>query len=404
MITIERAKFRKAVALLRSPERVTSPAYGLITIGRLAEPGWVTFDAATDDWSVGIRVPAEGETDGPFAADSEMLAYIGGSMGAAVSLTKIEGAGVDFFADHVTGMLQTYDVPGAAGSPPDLLGTKVEIGDNPPSILCQAAALADALGLVAQAASLEQIRYYLGGVQIEKLRHGSIGLTATNGHQLMHAPMDVDHISGRWQPAVLRLSYLPRLIAFLRFLGEAAPIRIWQGRGLIRFWGCGTPHTMDIAPLDAGFPDWRRVIPTEDDAWSYRVNVEQFQAACRSIVRGYRRKGVPLRRTKAWAGAIELDSATVTLHAPMESGRETRHPSMIRSAAHLVRGNRRIIRGVNLHYLRTVCDLLAGAKTARVCSPTPGGPMVFRGDNHAIVVLMPMMSGIETFGIEGTWE
>lgn len=400
MITIDRKSFRAAVALCHSPESASHPDFGLITIGRRSEDGQVSIEGADDVWRVQLQIPAEGAIDGPVSMDAEMLRYIAGSMGSAVMLTPMPGDGVDFFADTVTGMLRTYATPGE-GSPIPIL--QADLGDNPPTMNTLAASLADALELVGQAASVERTRLYLGGVYLERLDKDQIGLTATDGHKLMHLPQMVGHISTRWRGSIILRDCLPRLIAFLRFLGEGT-VQVYESAKLLRFWGVGTTNYMDIQPIAAGFPDWRRVVPAEDDAWTYHLDVEQFQTACRHVVQGRRRRGVPMAPRRSWAGAIELDSSTCTLHAPLYSARREDEPSMLRAACHLIRGNRRILRGLNLNYLRTVADLLEGAKIGRVCPDGPGGAIAFRGDNGAVIVLMPMRVEFDKFGIEGTWE
>lgn len=398
MITIERDTLRAALKVCRSPERPHHPDYGLITI-KPAPASMVYFEAADDDWQVRLRVPAAAPSyEGSLSLDAIDLIYVAGGMGKLMTITR-RGEEAEISAAPLTARLRTHAAPGEH-TPIMILSKPLVFDHQTAKARMQADTLAAGLELVVEAASHEPARYYIGGVYMQRLSAAQVGLTATNGHLLTHAPLDAHHVAHDWRGSIIPRWCVDRLVAFLRRLPEGQELNIYETGNGLRFEDSNRTATMDIRAIDAGFPDWQRVVPPEQDRWTFKIDAPQFQAACRRLLRGRRRAKA---HVLSWGGLIELDQRELTIHAPLRTGRD-RSVSLVYAGCPLLHGPRRIIRGVNLNYLRLLCEMLAGASTVRVCSPSDGTGMAFRADSGAVVVLMPMRPNLDEFNLEGTWE
>jgi DNA polymerase-3 subunit beta len=126
--------------------------------------------------------------------------------------------------------------------------------------------------LCAPCVSTEETCYYLGGVCLmaegpSYAPDGRLTAFATDGHRLALTPFGDPAECGDWRPAILPRSVVPTISAAV---AHAAKTREFDGLELRQYETAGGENRVRIAvgrwaitanPIDAGYPDVRRVIP-----------------------------------------------------------------------------------------------------------------------------------------------
>ena len=118
--------------------------------------------------------------------------------------------------------------------------------------------------MVSLASGKKDVRYYLNGVLFE-LRPGALTMVATNGYQLAVAAISgqfgdvfADVIIANDDIKALQALFKPHATGPEGFMVEAI-------RGGLRFTDY-TGRALDCSPVEAKFPDWRRVEPKGEPA------------------------------------------------------------------------------------------------------------------------------------------
>ncbi len=225
------------------------------------------------------------------------------------------------------------------------------------------------------AISTEETRYYLNGIYL----HGAAGATgdvlraaATDGHRLARTEITLpDGAAG--MPGII----VPRKTVneIRKLIDETdAPVAIGLSDTKIRFTLGDTVLTSKL--IDGTFPDYERVIPTDNDK-QLDVDVGLFAAAVDRVS--------AISTEKSRAIKLNVEKGTVTLSASSpESG----------SAVEEVEGSYEstpIEIGFNSRYLLDILGQIEG-DTARFAMADASAPTVVRdiGEGGAIYVLMPM--------------
>jgi len=152
----------------------------------------------------------------------------------------------------------------------------------------------DSLQAIALAASKEQSRYYLNGVNVELYKDGSYGLIATDGHRL--------HTLQTKANEALDSSYILSNDDIKKAVSLAKMARKEIGRGLQQLINIQIDAAFNIkivcagkefgaftaTPVDGTFPDWRRVIPSSTEGGSPVMAFDadymaDFGEACRLL-------------------------------------------------------------------------------------------------------------------------
>ncbi|MDI7924573.1 DNA polymerase III subunit beta [Ferirhizobium litorale] len=227
------------------------------------------------------------------------------------------------------------------------------------------AALARAINFVAPCVSREETRYYLNGVHLD----GDV-VVATDGHRLACHPLGFDcgDLTGSIIPiyAVALLANLPpaQRIAVRK---DPYPTMEITMAGVV----------MKIRLIDGNFPDWRRVVPKfEDGSTELALERGKFLRMLRRV------SSVTMRGwacgVLAWAGgrvAPAIDRAEVDV-----SVREHLTADISGAAGS---------QAFNVRYLTHVLTILR-SETVTMRTGDPRGPVLWRGEGDAFVVLMPM--------------
>jgi DNA polymerase III sliding clamp (beta) subunit (PCNA family) len=124
-----------------------------------------------------------------------------------------------------------------------------------------------ALKAVALAASIEETRYYLKGVNIE-VKDNNLTMVATNGHLLMGMQFPTDAAPCN---IIIPLDLIRR-IKLVRKIDEAE-LEIEGTQVTIRYAG----GVYGAAVVDGSFPDWRRICPKEVNNEVAQFDVRYFE-------------------------------------------------------------------------------------------------------------------------------
>jgi DNA polymerase-3 subunit beta len=224
------------------------------------------------------------------------------------------------------------------------------------------------------AISTEETRYYLNGVYLH-LSDGAEGrmlrAVATDGHRLAlveaPAPAGVDEM-----PDVI----VPRkTVAELRKLLEddEAEIEIGVSETKVRFAGPDLALTSKV--IDGAFPDYRRVIPKNNEK-RMDVDPREFARAVDRVAT------VSAERSRAVKLALADGSLTLSVNSP-ETGSATDEIAVEYADDPLEIG-------FNAKYLLEIAGQIEG--TARFLFADPGAPTLVREgeDDSAVYVVMPM--------------
>lgn len=238
-----------------------------------------------------------------------------------------------------------------------------------------AATLANLFDDVAFAISTEETRYYLNGIYLHVVT-GESGPTlravATDGHRLARADMPAPQ-GADGMPGIIVPRKTAAEIARLA-LGSDGPAEIAVSPTKIRVTIGATRYLSKL--IDGNFPDYARVIPTNNDKTAI-VEREALAAAAsrvatissergRAVKLSFRNASLKLSVTNPDAGEAvdEIDADYAS--APLEIG-------------------------FNAVYLAELLNHIA-AETVRIEMAESGSPTLFRAasNNERLIVLMPM--------------
>jgi DNA polymerase-3 subunit beta len=222
------------------------------------------------------------------------------------------------------------------------------------------------------AVSTEETRYYLNGIYLHLADGKLLRAVSTDGHRLASSQMDM--------PA--KAKTMPDVIIPRKAVGELSKL-IDEFEGDVKIALSDTRarfslDTVDITTklIDGSFPDYQRVIPTENNH-IMKVNVESFKEAVDRVS--------TISAEKSNAVKMGLSGGTLTLSASsVDSASATEVLEVSYSGAE-------IEIGFNARYLLDIAAQINGDMMEFALSDT-SAPTIIRtpGDDSTLFVLMPM--------------
>ena len=368
-VTIERATLLKALSHVQSvvERRNTIPILSNVLMN--ADSGTLALTATDLDIEIVEKVPADVEAAGAITASAVTLFDIVKKLpdGAQISLDSMKEEGRLFIAAGTShfelAVLPDQDFPTLSPDEADR------------SFAMPTADLRRLIDKTRFAMSQEETRYYLNGIYLHASTDGdfpSFRAVATDGHRLarLDAPLPVgaDDIPGVIVPrkAVLELRRL------LDDANEEVAVAISASR--IRFAFDDIVLTSKL--IDGKFPDYSRVIPTENEN-EMRLNNADFRRAVDRV------STVSADKTRSIKLSMAEDRLTLLVNNP-ETGSATEELSVDYSQSPLDIG-------FNAKYLLDIADQVDGEmavlRFADAASPTL---VQDAEDPQAIYVLMPL--------------
>lgn len=323
--------------------RNTIPILGTV---RLVADGTALTATGTDlDLEVSGSIPATGTLSA--CVDAKLLSGIVSKAGAEISME------IENLALVVKSGRSRFRLP--VLSPDDF--PSFNHGDFPVTFEADLAAL---FAPVAFAISTEETRHYLNGIYLEPA-----AATATDGHRLAHAKADLPV----FQPIIVprkTVGILPKGLVTVSL--STTKIRVSSGDT-----NSGGGFTLTSKLIDGTYPDYQRVIPTQNDKIVLVDRAALAGAVARvATVSGERGRAVKL---EVAPGAINLSvrgdaEATDSVEADYSG-----EPIEI---------------GFNAAYLSELLANLTG-ETVRIALADGGSPTLFTGgDENLLAVCMPM--------------
>lgn len=368
-ISIERGVLLKALAQAQSvvERRNTIPILANVLIE--AEGETVTFRATDLDIEVLDKVTAQVEKAGATTVSAVTLHEIVRKLpdGALVNLTDDSTAGrLTVQAGRSTFSLATLpkeDFPVMASS---------EYSSN---FSCAAPALRRLFDKVKFAISTEETRYYLNGVYMHVADDDGdkvLRCVATDGHRLARVDAPVPD-GATDMPGVI----VPRkTVGELRKLLEddEMQVAVSVSETKVRF---ATPDiTLTSKVIDGTFPDYSRVIPT-DNTKRLEVDASEFAQAVDRVAT------VSSERSRAVKLALDEDKLVLSVNAPDSGAAE--------EELAVAYGDERLEIGFNAKYLLEIASQV-DRENAVFMFNTSGDPTLMRegNDTSAVYVVMPM--------------
>ena len=228
------------------------------------------------------------------------------------------------------------------------------------------------------AISTEETRYYLNGVYLhvaegEGVR--TLRAVATDGHRLARIDTELP-MGAEGMPGVI----VPRktVLELRRLLDGEEPIEVSVSETKIRFQAEGRTGRLTLTSkvIDGTFPDYARVIPTQNRR-RLEVDAADFARAVDRVAT------VSSERSRAVKMALDEDRLVLSVNAP-DSGAAEEELSV-------AYGDERLEIGFNAKYLQEIASQV-DRENAVFLFNTPGDPTLMRegADESAVYVVMPM--------------
>lgn len=367
--SIERAVLVKAVSQAQSvvERRNTIPILANVLIE--ARPEGVSFRATDLDTEVVDEAPAQVERPGATTVSAVMLNEIARKLpdGALVQIASDDAAGrLSVQAGRSSFSLATLpreDFPVMASGE---YGTRFK---------AKADLLRRLFDKARFAISTEETRYYLNGVYMHVAQAGGAPMlrcVATDGHRLarIDAPLPVGADD---MPGVI----VPRkTVAELRKLldDDNAEISVSVSETKVRF---ATPTlTLTSKVIDGTFPDYSRVIPTQN-ARKLEVDATDFARAVDRVAT------VSSERSRAVKLALDQDKLVLSVNAPDAGAAEE---ELI-----VAYGDDPLEIGFNAKYLQEIASQVDRDNAVFLFNGSGDAALIREGgDESAVYVVMPM--------------
>lgn len=366
---MERAVLLKTLSHMQSvvEKRNTIPVLSNVRIEALADG--ISFKATDMDTEITEVVDAKVEEKGATTAPAHMLYDIVRKLsdGSEVELTFPDDKGqLTIASGRSKFSLSTIGVEDF----PVISGDKL-----PVEFVMQKEELKDVIDRTKFAMSTEETRYYLNGLYIHAKNEGEtkmLRIVATDGHRLACVESPLPNGASA-MPGVI----VPRkTVAEVRKLLDDTSVEevvIALSENKIRFSMEDVALTSKL--IDGTYPDYERVIPTDNDK-ELELNVKELAAAVDRV-------SVVAERTRAIKVLTSKNKIVITTSSPDLGS------AMEEMEAKYDSGNLEI--GYNFRYL---LDILAEVKgeNVRISFADGSSPSVIHdtSDSSAIYVLMPM--------------
>ena len=364
-ITIERGALLKALNHVQSvvERRNTIPILANVLLS--ADDGQLSLTATDLDIEIVEGVPADVASGGGTTAPAHTMYDIVRKLpdGAQVEVNHDTETGkVAVVAGRSRFALQSLpreDFPAAAA------------GDLPYSFEISTKDLFRLVEKTRFAISTEETRYYLNGIYLHTV-DGKLRAVATDGHRLARVDMPMPSGADGMPGIIVPRKTVTELLKLLEAGDESVKIAVSDTK--IRFDLGGVTLTSKL--IDGTFPDYGRVIPSENDK-SMEVDGKLFASAVDRV------STISTERSRAVK--LDLDDGKVTLAVNNpDSGSATEELGVD------YKGDALEI-GFNARYLLDITQQLDGP-TAHFELSDAGSPTVVRDtdDAEALYVLMPM--------------
>jgi DNA polymerase-3 subunit beta len=368
--TIERAKLLKTLSHVQSivEKRNTIPVLSNVRIEAMSDGG-ISFKATDMDTEVSEIVDAKIKEKGATTAPAHMLYDIVRKLsdGSEVELTFPDEKGqLTIAAGRSKFSLSCIGVEDF----PVIAGDKLPI-----NFIMPKDELKDVIDRTKFAVSTEETRYYLNGVYIHAKNEGAtkvLRIVATDGHRLACVesplPKGAENIKG---------AIIPRkTVNEIRKLLDDAPsdnVLIALSDNKIRF--VMEDITLTSKLIDGTYPDYERVIPTDNDKM-LEMGVKELSSAVDRV-------SVVAERTRAIKMLTSKNKITITTSSPdLGSAQEELEAKYDKEALEI---------GYNFRYLLDILNEVKGDKV-QISFSNSSAPSVIHdtSDSSAIYVLMPM--------------
>jgi DNA polymerase III subunit beta len=368
-LTIERAAFLKALNHVQSvvERRTTIPILSNVLLR--AEAGRLALSATDMDLEIVERVPGQIEREGRTTAPAHTLYDIVRKLREGAQI-EIEASG-ERNAMVLRSGRSTFTL---ACLPPEDYPLMAS-GELPHNFSLSATELRTLIDRTRFAISTEETRYYLNGIYLHATKADEVPViraVATDGHRLARMEMVLPE-GAAGMPGVI----IPRkTVLELRKLVEESEEEVQIGLSETKIRVAIGEAALTSKLIDGTFPDYDRVIPSNND--------KILEVDCKSFAEAVDRVStISTEKSRAVKLAIESGSLVVSATSP-ENGTAVEELEVRYLASPLEIG-------FNSRYLLDIAEQIDGEGAQFVMSDA-GSPTIVRdsADASALFVLMPM--------------
>jgi DNA polymerase-3 subunit beta len=368
-LTIERAAFLKALNHVQSvvERRTTIPILSNVLLR--AEAGRLALSATDMDLEIVERVPGQIEREGRTTAPAHTLYDIVRKLREGAQI-EIEASG-ERNAMVLRSGRSTFTL---ACLPPEDYPLMAS-GELPHNFSLSATELRTLIDRTRFAISTEETRYYLNGIYLHVTKADEVPViraVATDGHRLARMEMVLPE-GAAGMPGVI----IPRkTVLELRKLVEESEEEVQIGLSETKIRVAIGEAALTSKLIDGTFPDYDRVIPSNND--------KILEVDCKSFAEAVDRVStISTEKSRAVKLAIESGSLVVSATSP-ENGTAVEELEVRYLASPLEIG-------FNSRYLLDIAEQIDGEGAQFVMSDA-GSPTIVRdsADASALFVLMPM--------------
>ena len=368
-LTIERSALLKALGHVQSvvERRTTIPILSNVLLR--AEPGRLALSATDMDLEIIERVPGQIEREGRTTAPAHTLYDIVRKLREG-SQIEIETSG-----ERNTMVLRSGRSTFSLACLPPEDYPLLPGGELPHNFSLSSGELRTMIDRTRFAISTEETRYYLNGIYLHATKADEVPVlraVATDGHRLARFEMVLPEGAASI-PGVI----VPRkTVLELRKLTEENDTEVQIALSETKIRVAVGEATLTSKLIDGTFPDYDRVIPSQNDK-TLEVNRKEFAEAVDRV------STISTEKSRAVKLSIENGTLVVSATSP-ENGTAVEEIEVRYGATPLEIG-------FNSRYLLDITEQIDGEGTQFVMSDA-GSPTIVRdsSDASALYVLMPM--------------
>lgn len=256
----------------------------------------------------------------------------------------------------------------------------ISTGDLPISFSIPASTLSDMIRATRHAISTEETRYYLQGIFLHARGNDRSGwrlaATSTDGHRLALATTD-DPEGASALHDIARGVIVPRkcVLEIARMVDQVdGEVQIAMSGSKIRFELGRMTYVSKL--IDGTFPDYQRIIPTDNDS-VVLVDAEELAKGIDRV------STIATEKTRAVKVSVERNRLTLSVNSP-DNGLATEE-------IEIEYGGKPIEIGFNSRYFLDALNLIKGGRV-ELAMKDAAAPVIMRkeGDAHNIGIIMPM--------------
>jgi DNA polymerase-3 subunit beta len=251
----------------------------------------------------------------------------------------------------------------------------IAAGDMPCQFMLAAAAMRDLIDRTRFAISTEETRYYLNGIYVHAAQAASstvLRAVATDGHRLARVELPLPHGADTMPGVIVPRKTIGELRKLIEDTEENVGVALSEAK--IRFSFDDVILTSKL--IDGTFPDYQRVIPTNNDK-ILEVDRKSFADAVDRV------STISSEKSRAVKLSLKPGSLTLSANSP-ESGSATEELEVSYQGVG-------IEIGFNARYLLDIATQIDG-EGAQFVLADAASPTIVRdvADQSALYVLMPM--------------